>query len=119
MAEAAASPDEICGLLFGGGSSIEAARPCRNIAADPRRFFEIDPAALLAAHRAARAGGPVPVGCYHSHPGGDAMPSERDAADAEANGWLWVIVAAGEMRAFRAVEHGATRGRFEAVALER
>ncbi|HEU0043566.1 M67 family metallopeptidase [Sphingomonas sp.] len=114
-AEAASSRDEICGLLFGALDRIDAAEPCRNVAADPRRRFEIESVALLAAHRAARAGGPRLVGCYHSHPSGDAIPSARDAADAEPNGWLWLIVGAGGARLFRTVQGGALHGRFDEV----
>jgi desampylase len=114
---ASASAEEVCGLLFGTLEAGVSAQTCRNVAADPRRRFEIDPAALLAAHRAQRAGGPAIVGCYHSHPRGDPTPSPRDAADAAANGWLWLILGAGEARLFRAVEGGAIHGRFEEVAL--
>ena len=117
LAEAVASPDEICGLLFGAADAIDAAEPCRNVAADVATRFEIDPAALIRAHRAARAGGPQIVGCYHSHPAGDAMPSPRDAADAAPDGSLWLIVGAGEARLFRAVTDGARHGRFDAVRL--
>ena len=115
-AEAAASPEvEVCGLLLGRDGRVEEARPCRNVAADPARRFEIDPAALLAAHRAARAGGPAILGCYHSHPSGHAQPSARDAAAAEPNGWLWLIVAGEELRGWRAVDGGTVWGRFDRV----
>lgn len=111
---AAASPAEVCGLLFGTADRVDAMLACRNVASEPLTAFEIDPAQLLAAHRAARGGGGAIVGCYHSHPGGDATPSPRDAA-AAANGWLWVIVGGGEARVFRAVDAGAIHGRFDAV----
>ena len=106
---------EVCGLLLGRDGRVEEARPCRNVAAAPARRFEIDPAALLAAHRAARAGGPAILGCYHSHPSGRAEPSQCDAAAAEPNGWLWLIVAGEEVGAWRAVADGAVLGRFEDV----
>src|SRR3546814_2257889 len=81
--EATASPGaEVCGLLFGSPHRIDAAQPCRNVALAPADSFEIDPAALLAAHKATRAGGPAIAGCYHSHPCGPAEPSARDAAAA-------------------------------------
>ena len=117
VAEAVGSPDEICGLLFGTGKLIQVAEACRNVASDTRRQFEIDPAALLAAHRAARADGPAIVGCYHSHPAGDAIPSLRDALDAEPNGWVWLIVGGNEERVFRAGVDGAIHGRFDALEL--
>ena len=119
LREAAASPAaEVCGLLFGSRGAIVAIRPCRNVAADPARRFELDPAALIAAHRAGRAGGPAIVGHYHSHPAGPPTPSPRDAAAAVADGSLWLIAAAGTVRGWRAVEHGAVEGRFDPVPLD-
>ena len=112
---AAGSADEVCGLLFGTPDRVDAALACRNVAADPATAFEIDPAALLAAHRRARSGGPAIAGCFHSHPSGDVTPSLRDAAAAAANGWLWAIVGAGEVGLFRAVADGPIHGRFDAV----
>lgn len=107
------SPDhEICGLLFGGAQSIEFALACANVAPDPRRHFEIDPAALFAAHRAARGGGPGVIGHYHSHPSGRAMPSPRDAEAAMGDGALWLIVTAHKARLWRTSAPGA----FDAVA---
>ncbi len=119
LTEAAASPRvEICGLLFGDAQAITAALPCRNVAADPARWFEIDPAALVAAHRAARTGGPRIVGHYHSHPTGVAVPSPRDAESAMADGALWLIAAGGVVRGWRAVADGPVEGRFERVVLD-
>ena len=117
-AAAAASPDqEVCGLLFGTGARVEAAQACRNVAAEPARRFELDPVALLAAHRAARAGGPSIVGHYHSHPSGSPSPSTWDADAAAADGAIWLIVAGGELRGWRAVEAGAIHRRFDPVTL--
>lgn len=114
--EADSEPDrEVCGLLFGTSDRIEAALRCGNVASDPRTAFEIDPAALIAAHKAERRGGPAIVGCYHSHPNGAALPSPRDAAAALPDGAFWLILAAGQACLFRAVEHGAIEGRFVAV----
>ncbi|SFR97290.1 Mov34/MPN/PAD-1 family protein [Sphingomonas jatrophae] len=98
---AAADPGrEVCGLLLGAGEVVTAILPAANVAANPARAFEVDPAVLLAAHRAARDGGPAVLGCYHSHPNGVARPSARDAAAAQP-GQLWLIVAAREVRLFR------------------
>ncbi|WP_201742326.1 Mov34/MPN/PAD-1 family protein [Novosphingobium ovatum] len=95
---AAAWPNEACGLLLGavegGCVRVLAAVPCANVASDPARKFEIDPAALIAAHRAAREGtGARVVGCFHSHPVGGAFPSARDVAAAAGDGAIWAIVA--------------------------
>ena len=108
LAEAEASPNaEVCGLLFGEAGRIDAAEPCPNVAPHPARAFEIDPAALFAAHRRARAGGAAIIGHYHSHPSGSPVPSPRDAAQAMGDSAIWVIVGGGVARAWRSVEAGA------------
>lgn len=104
--QAAASPAaEICGLLLGRGAEVEGIQPCRNVADDPRDSFEIDPAALIAAHRSARNGGPGPIGHYHSHPNGIATPSDRDAAAAEP-GSYWIIVGGDDLTCWQAGDEG-------------
>lgn len=96
---------EICGLLFGAADEIAAALATANVAADPATRFEIDPRALFAALRAERAGGPRLIGHYHSHPGGRATPSPRDAAAAEP-GQLWLILGGGRARLWLAGADG-------------
>ena len=94
LAEAArAMPEECCGILLGSEGRIEDAKPAPNMAAEPRRRFEIDPQALVDAHRAARRGGPQVVGYFHSHPIGPAEPSASDRAQAAHDGSVWAIVA--------------------------
>jgi len=90
---ARAHPWEACGLLLGQGRAITRIQPAANIASDPARHFEIDPATLIAAHRAARAGGDAIIGYYHSHPSGSPSPSATDAAMAARDGRVWAIVA--------------------------
>ena len=117
-AEANANSErEICGLLLGSGFDVTTHRSARNVAPDPRGRFEIDPVILLDAHRAERRGGPSILGCYHSHPIGSPMPSALDAADAEPNGWLWLILGRENVRLWRAVLSGAVHGRFDPVPL--
>lgn len=87
-----AAPDECCGLLLGCDAYVEEARPAANVAGERRRHFEIDPQALVDAHRAARAGGLQVVGYYHSHPAGLAEPSATDRAMAAGDGRVWAIV---------------------------
>jgi proteasome lid subunit RPN8/RPN11 len=117
--EAAASPNaEICGLLFGHGDLIDRVEACANVAPDPSRAFEIDPRPLIAAHRTMREGGPRLIGCYHSHPLGQPTPSARDAAAADPDGWLWLIVAGSGVGIYRAVAGGSLHGMFESVAYE-
>lgn len=119
-----AGAEECCGLLIADPASpagrIDAILPAANVAAIRLAMFEIDPARLIAAHRAERAGGPRIVGCYHSHPGGDPVPSATDAAQAEASGALWLIAggrAPWDVRLWVAVSNGRVHGRFDPVAL--
>ena len=98
VAEAAcAAPAECCGILLGQGGRVDEVRPAANVAADPLRRFEIDPAALLAAHREARAGGAELVGYYHSHPEGHPVPSATDCEHASGDRRAWAIIAGGEV----------------------
>jgi proteasome lid subunit RPN8/RPN11 len=117
-ARAAETDDEICGLVLGSGNDVARLVPCTNVAADPKVRFEIDPGALIAAHRAARGGGEQVIGHYHSHPSGMARPSPRDAADAAADGSIWLIVAGEVVTAWRAVADGAVHGRFDPLRLD-
>ncbi len=107
--EAAANPSrEACGLLL-GDARIDTATVTANVAADPSRHFEIDPVALFAALRTERAGGPKLLGYWHSHPGGNAMPSATDAAMAAPDGKLWLIVAGDAIGAWRSLDTGFDR----------
>lgn len=111
------APREACGLLFGSEDAITGWQAAENVAEDPERRFEIDPAALFAALRAERAGGPRIAGYWHSHPSGDPTPSATDAAMAQPDGKLWLIVAGEDARLWRAGGTGPAHGRFTAVAL--
>lgn len=96
LAEAqAAYPLEACGLLLGQDGRIEGLHPCGNVHPEPARHFEIDPQALIDAHRTARAGGPEIIGYYHSHPSGLPEPSATDRAHATGDGRVWAIVGEG------------------------
>jgi predicted GIY-YIG superfamily endonuclease/proteasome lid subunit RPN8/RPN11 len=94
---AAAHPDEACGLLLGEAGRITEARAAANVHPAPRTHFEIDPQALIDAHRAARAGGAEVVGYFHSHPSGPPEPSATDRASASGDGRVWAIIAGDEI----------------------
>lgn len=96
-----AHPRECCGLLLGHGGLVDQAVPAANVHPDPERHFEIDPAALIAAYRAARAGGPELIGYYHSHPAGTAVPSATDRAMAGGDGRIWAIIAGAKITLWR------------------
>ncbi|HEY1125791.1 MAG TPA: M67 family metallopeptidase [Sphingobium sp.] len=117
----AAGGHECCGLLLGDRATlrVDSILAAANVAADPRRRFEIDPATLLRAHKTARAGGPEILGHYHSHPDGEAVPSATDAAMAQGDGEVWLILGKdGAMRAWQASQSGALHGRFHEIEIE-
>lgn len=91
-----AFPAECCGLLEGvtDGAAVHvlALHPARNIAPVADRF-EIHPEDHFAALRAARANGDAIIGCYHSHPGGRAHPSEIDRQGGGEENFIWLIAA--------------------------
>lgn len=87
-------PRECCGLIEGihDGDAAQAIalHPARNIAIRADRF-EIDPEDHFAALKAARANGRALIGCYHSHPNGQALPSATDKAGAGEEDFVWLI----------------------------
>ena len=89
-----AFPRECCGLIEGlwrgGDVQAVALHPAADGAADR---FAIAPEIHFAAVRAARANGHVVIGCYHSHPGAPAHPSQEDSRGAGEDNFLWLIVA--------------------------
>ena len=92
----AAYPRECCGLIEGvedgGGFRATLLHPARNLAAAADRF-DLDPADHIAALKAARARGHALIGCYHSHPDGDAVPSRADQSGAAQANFIWLIAA--------------------------
>lgn len=114
----AALPNECCGLIEGiregGKVRATALHPTANLASDPAAGFEIDPAVHLRLRCRLRGTGQEIIGCYHSHPNGRALPSERDRAAGCEAGFVWIIAAvAGE--ATLAAYEGPS---FSPVALE-
>ena len=91
-----AFPAECCGLMEGVADAqtakVLALHPARNIAS-ARDRFEIHPEDHFAALRMARANGHAIVGCYHSHPGGRARPSETDRQSGGEENFIWLIAA--------------------------
>jgi proteasome lid subunit RPN8/RPN11 len=114
----AAAPHEICGILFGCDGRVSARRPAKNVADDPLRHFEIDPATLIAAERSQRAGGEPIIGYYHSHPAGTVSPSPTDAASAAPDGRIWLIVNGLDAAAWQTTQEGEIYGRFNAIMLD-
>lgn len=103
---ARAAPRECCGVLLGHGARIESVMPAANVAERPDIRFEIDPAVLLAAHKAARAGEAEIIGYYHSHPTGHPAPSATDCEHASGDRRIWAIIAGEEVAFWRDTERG-------------
>ena len=101
-----AFPEEACGLLLGREGRIERVVRAQNVHPSPRTHFEIEPQALVDAHRAARRGGAQVLGYYHSHPAGPAAPSATDRNCAAGDGSVWAIAAGGDVTFWRDDGHG-------------
>lgn len=96
----AAWPREACGLLVGedDNGTLRVARlvPADNVASDPLRGFEIDPATRFRLHRELAGGGERLVGHWHSHPTGVAEPSATDRAMQYEPELCWLICGVSE-----------------------
>lgn len=119
-----ASPEECCGVLLGRKgrprSQVIEVAPAENAAPveERRRRFHIDPVWLASVQRRARGEGLEIVGYYHSHPEGEAHPSEHDASCAVAEVSTVIIgLGVGEGERVRCWRWSAHRGRFEEETL--
>lgn len=109
----AAFPREACALLVGDQDlRVSEIVPAANVATDPEREFELDPAVHIAVLRRLRDEGTISViGHWHSHPNGRDEPSAKDAAMVSDPGLVWLITAVHDgralpLRAFQAVAAG-------------
>ena len=105
IAEArAAYPNECCGLIEGtatpDGWRATALHGSKNLAADPAQNFLIDPQVHFDLLRRLRGTDCVIIGCYHSHPGSRAEPSDRDREEAIDDGFVWLIAREDQLNAY-------------------
>ncbi len=105
-----AYPNECCGLLVGRQETpplwrITALHPSPNLATQPRKRFEVDPALRLSLQKQTRAGPDQVIGLYHSHPDSPAQPSEADLAMAWEPALLWLITAVADGQAIHTTAH--------------
>jgi proteasome lid subunit RPN8/RPN11 len=113
-------PEEVCGVLGGrragreegasGGDGVSdadgpwdagrdgatadtvtAVEPVPNVADDPRREYELDPAGTVATIDHLESAGFDVVGFYHSHPESDPVPSRTDERRATWPGYVYLI----------------------------
>ena len=116
----AAYPSEACGLLVGNAERlVQRIEPSRNLAAEPRHRFEIDPRLRLTLQRGLRGSGRDVVGLYHSHPDGASHPSASDLEKAWEPALVWLIVAVVGGQAIQVTAHrlAADGAQFEELAL--
>ncbi len=73
-----AAPHEACGLIAGAGGRAVRVIPIPNAAADPRRQYDMEPAAFVRAMFAIQRDRLQLIGIYHSHPHTDPVPSPAD-----------------------------------------
>jgi proteasome lid subunit RPN8/RPN11 len=97
IAAARAHPNECCGLIEGKDTQQgwigTAIHETANIAENPARHFLIDPQVQFDLMRGLRGKDTRIIGCFHSHPNGDAEPSATDRAEAYETGFLYLIAA--------------------------
>jgi proteasome lid subunit RPN8/RPN11 len=125
----AAYPDESCGLLVGIDDRtgpepalvVRTVHESPNVAADPARRFEVDPALRFRLDREYTPPGPRLIGLYHSHPDGPAAPSAHDLESAREPDLAWLVTAVEGGRAVATTAHvvveDASGRRFAPVAL--
>jgi proteasome lid subunit RPN8/RPN11 len=103
------APLECCGFLVGRDTDVLCAVEMDNIEGSPTRF-RMDDVAHIELRRVLRRATPALaiLGIYHSHPQGEAYPSETDVAQAFYPDWVHVIVGLGGrqpvVRGFRIVD---------------
>lgn len=88
----AAAPAECCGLLIGSAGAVREILPLTNAAARPAVAYLAEPGELLRALMEIEASGDELLAIYHSHPQGDATPSETDIREAAYPQALQVII---------------------------
>ncbi|MFV8835642.1 M67 family metallopeptidase [Aquisalimonas sp.] len=86
-----ALPEEACGIVLGHHGVIREIAGMTNQARRPADHFALDPLEYMHAERDAGKRGLDVIGIWHSHPDGEAVPSESDRRAAWA-GWLYLIV---------------------------
>ncbi|BCX80559.1 [CysO sulfur-carrier protein]-S-L-cysteine hydrolase [Methylomarinovum caldicuralii] len=77
--QAQSRPDyEVCGLIGARDGKPVNVYPVANVAADPGRHFEMDPAGQIRAMKTMRQRGETLFAIYHSHPHAPPFPSSED-----------------------------------------
>ncbi len=105
--QAQALPEfEVCGLIGARDEVPVSVYPVANVAADPRRHFQLDPKGQIEAMRTMRARQETLFAIYHSHPSAPPFPSREDLEAAAYPEALTLIISLAtkgtlQMRGFR------------------
>jgi len=95
LAASRAYPNECCGLIEGAaapnGWRALQIHEAANIADNPKVRFLIDPQVQFDLMRRLRDAKTRIIGCFHSHPGGEPIPSATDRAEAYESDFLYLI----------------------------
>lgn len=83
---------EVCGLISQDKNQNMTLIPIPNIAKDPEKFFEMDPASTIKAMKNIRENDSVLFAIFHSHPHTPAQPSKTDIEQAGYPEALYLIV---------------------------
>ena len=115
-----AYPMECCGLIWAEKdrkSHISRLELTKNTASNPLKYFEIDPKSLFDANRITRTSHDIMIGIFHSHPNGLETPSQKDAADVNIMGQIWMIIAKDSVKAWISAENGELHNIFNPIVI--
>ena len=85
-------PYEVCGLVGGRNGRAEIITEVPNASLTPHTAYEMERQAMVDAIIAFQRANREVIAIYHSHPEGDAVPSELDIAQATWPDAVYVIV---------------------------
>lgn len=103
-------PREVCGVLVGaranesgtGPDRVRSVRRVRNVAANRRVAYELDPEETLGTLESIDSEGRDVVGFYHSHPESEPVPSDADREQATWSGYVYLVCSPdGRLNAYR------------------
>lgn len=101
-------PEECCGLLAGETEGrVRFVYPLTNAAASPSSYT-IEPREHFEAWRHAERHGWELLGAFHSHPHGPHQPSHTDRKLATEPDWVYLIVSARRVHAYRIADQIVT-----------
>jgi len=83
---------EVCGLISRQSNNEMKVYPVNNIASEPERFFEMDPAETINVMKQIRESEAELFAIFHSHPHSPAYPSKTDIEQAGYPNALYLII---------------------------